>query len=214
MSKEQSADAVEAEAARVRSQLAITGADIRRRASPAALMESAQTSLKRSLGSVSGKLSEQFYPVALVSIGGALGVIATSLFSNRKGKVTPLSSAPAANAATAPLPARSPLRARGPVPARRSFHRQTKAGMLSIIGIGAGYLAGLLLPDSPTEQRLFARPKAVLRDRIDTLLQDHFKGMKLAAFNLFGASRLSAAALIGLSLLAQILSEPPSKPQG
>ena len=35
--------------------------------------------------------------------------------------------------------------------------------------------------------------------------------MKLATFNLFGASRLTATALIGVALLAQVMASPASK---
>ncbi len=211
MSKVQSAEEVERQAAAVRAQLAALGADIRRRASPAALMDSARASVTSRIGVVPARLSAQAFPVGLVLAGGALGVLATSLFSKR--------GPPAASVAREPRDAAkgvegAKLAVPQSVAAAAPQRAPAKAVALSILGVGFGYLGGLLLPETPTEDRMLAQPKAILRDNLDRFLQSHTNGMKHSAFALFGASRYSAATLIGLGLLAQAMAAPTTgKPQ-
>ena len=169
-------------------------------------MESARASVTSRIGVVPARLSAQAFPVGLVLAGGALGAIATSYFSSR---VAPPASARERSSklaakrfdvAEAPLPQSRPAAPPQRVPA--------KAVALSILGVGFGYLGGLLLPETPTEDRMLAQPKAILRDNLDRFLQAHTNGMKQSAFALFGASRYSAATLIGLGLLAQAMAAP------
>ena len=84
MSNEPSADQIELVSADMRSELMSVGADIRRRASPKALMDTAQASLKLRVENVPARLSDNSVAVALVLAGGAIGVIGTTAFSNRK----------------------------------------------------------------------------------------------------------------------------------
>jgi hypothetical protein len=91
---------------------------------------------------------------------------------------------------------------------RPSVRSQAKAALLSTVGVGIGYAAGIFIPPSATEERLLGEPKAVMSERLDDFLKEHMRGMKLAAANLFGASRLSATTLIGLAMLAEALKPP------
>lgn len=82
---------------------------------------------------------------------------------------------------------------------------QLEAALLSMVSVGLGYVGGMFVPNSPAEERLFGEPKAVLSAKLDDFLQQHARGMKLAAANLFGVSRLSAAMLIALAASAEAL---------
>jgi len=62
--------------------------------------------------------------------------------------------------------------------------------------------------------RLLGQPKAVLGQHLDEFLKEHTRGIKMAAANVFGLSRLSATTLVGLAMLAEALgtSRRRSKP--
>lgn len=80
---------------------------------------------------------------------------------------------------------------------------QLEAALLSTVSVGLGYVGGMFVPNTSAEERLFGKPKAVLSAKLDEFLQQHARGMKLAAANLFGVSRLSAAMLIALAAAAE-----------
>jgi hypothetical protein len=85
---------------------------------------------------------------------------------------------------------------------------QVNAGVLSAVGVGLGYLVGMFVPPSATEDRLLGEPKAILSQRLDEFLQQHSDGMKKATANVLGLSRLSATTLVGLAMLADVLRAP------
>ena len=80
-----------------------------------------------------------------------------------------------------------------------------EAALLSTVSVGLGYVGGMFVPKTPAEERLLGEPKAVLSAKLDEFLQQHSRGMKLAAANLFGVSRFSAAMLIALAAAAEAL---------
>ena len=57
--------------------------------------------------------------------------------------------------------------------------------------------------NSTTEERLLGPPKAVLGQHLDEFLKEHTRGIKMAAANVFGLSRLSATTLVGLAMLVE-----------
>jgi hypothetical protein len=85
--------------------------------------------------------------------------------------------------------------------------------LLSSIGVGLGYIAGMFVPTSSIEERLLSQPKAVLVQRLNEFSKDHTQGMKMAAANIFGISRWSAATLVGLAMLAESLEKPRRQSQ-
>ncbi len=129
-------------------------------------------------------------------LGGAIGAGVTGLFA-RPRRATTSSSPKAAAASYSSGPTSQP-----------PTQVKVKASLLSILGVGLGYAAGMFVPNTSTEERLFAEPKAVLSEKLDDFLQANTRGMKMAAVNAFGVSRLSAAALVGLAVLAELLGPP------
>ena len=198
MSQAQAADSIEAEAALLRAQILTAGADLRLRADPAAIVEMGKAAMRRKTKAIPGFLKENGSPVGLVLLGGAAGAVVTGLFSKRRAALPPQPASTGLSASAMPKP---PLRA------------HARAVLLSTLGVGLGYFAGLLVPNSAVEEQLVGQPKAVLRERLDEFLQANMRGMKLAVFDLFGVSRLSAAALIGLAVIAQALGGPTPKAQ-
>ena len=63
----------------------------------------------------------------------------------------------------------------------------------------------MFVPKTPAEERLLGEPKAVLSAKLDEFLQQHSRGIKLAAANLFGVSRFSAAMLVAMAAAAEAL---------
>ena len=194
------AESIEAEAALIRSQLVAVGADIRHRADPAVIVDAAKASFKRRTEGVPTFLKENATPIGMVMLGGAFGAVLTGLFSQSRSSPS-----------VAPKAIDKSTVGEGGLPP--SVRSQAKAALLSTIGMGLGYVAGMFVPTSSTEERLFGQPKAVLSERLDDFLKEHMRGMKLAAANLFGASRLSAVTLIALAMLAEALgtTRRPSK---
>lgn len=195
----QTAESVEAEAAIVRSQLVAVGAGIRRRADPRVIVDAAKASFKRRAEEAPALLKENAGPVGMVLLGGAIGAALTGLFSQSR---RPPSVAPT----VIDKPAAEGV-------ARPSARSQAKLAVLSAIGIGLGYFAGMLVPSSPAEEQLFGVTKAVLRERLDEFLKEHMRGMHLAVANLFGVSRLSATTLVGLAVLAEVFGAPRTSPK-
>ena len=135
----------------------------------------------------------------MVMLGGALGAATTGLFSRR------------ARSGVAPSVKYAAALTKGAVsPALGS---QVNAGLLSAVGVGLGYLVGMFIPPSATEDRLLGEPKVILSQRLDEFLQQHSDGMKKATANVLGLSRLSATTLVGLAMLADVLGarRPVSK---
>jgi hypothetical protein len=189
----QSAESITAEAALVRSQLVAVGADIRRHADPAAIVDAAKTSFKRRSAGAPSFLKENATPICMVVLGAAFGAVVTGLFSRRAPSVAPA----VTNVAE---PAKSV--------ARPSVGSQANAALLSSVGVGLGYVAGLFIPSSATEDRLLGGLKAVLVQHLDDFLKQHARGMKKVTANAFGLSRLSATTLVGLAMLADALGAP------
>ena len=184
----QSAESIAAEAALVRSQLVAVGADIRHHADPAAIVDAAKTSFKRRAAGAPSFLKENATPICMVMLGGAFGAIVTGLFSRRAPAVT--NAAEPAKGVACPSGSRA------------------NAALLSSVGVGLGYVAGMFIPPSATEDRLLGEPKAVLGQHLDDFLKQHAHGMKMVTANAFGLSRLSATTLVGLAMLADALGAP------
>ena len=73
---------------------------------------------------------------------------------------------------------------------------------------------GCFVPTSTAEEHFLGQPKAILSQHLDDFLNDHTQGMKMAAANAFGLSRLSAVTLVGVAMLAEALGKTrsPAKP--
>jgi hypothetical protein len=192
MSHNQTAESVEAEAARVRAELIATGADIRAHVDPAAVVDAAKASFYRRSKDAPAFLKKNASPIGLVLLGGAFGATAVGLF-------------------LPPRKARSHLRpgtnverdtTRFGSPTKKA---QFEAAILSAGGVGLGYVGGLFVPKTSAEERLLGEPKALLHAKLDEFLQQHSRGIKLAAANLFGISRFSAAMLVALAAAAEAL---------
>ena len=197
------AENIEVEAALVRSQLVTVGIDIRHHVDPAVIVAAAKTSFKRRTENVPTFLKPNAAkPIGLVMLGGACGAVLTGLLS-RSSRSARLASN-ASDSSTA-----------GPSGERPNVRSQANAALLSGVGIGLGYLAGMFVPKSSTEERLLGEPKAVLSQHFDDFLKTHKHGVEMAAAKAFGISRLSAVALVGLAMLAEALGKPtrPSNPK-
>lgn len=197
----QTADQVEADAARVRRQLVTIGTDIRHQADPSVIIDTAKTSFKRRTEGVPTFLKENATPIGMVMLGGAMGAVLTGLFTR-----------PSKGAVAAPRPLTNGSYSRAPSQ-QPTTQVKAKAALLSTLGLGLGYVAGMFVPKTPTEERVFAEPKAVLGEKLDDFLKANTRGMKMAAVNAFGASRISATALIGLAVVAELLGPTPSRPK-
>ena len=197
----QTAESIEAEAALVRSQLVAVGADIRHQADPAVIVDAAKASFKRRAQDAPSFLKENATPIGMVLLGGAFGAVLTGLFSHSRRSP---SVAPRVTNGASPVES----------VARPSVRSQANAALLSSVGVGLGYVAGMFVPNSATEERLLSQPKAVLGQHLDEFLKQHTRGMKMAAANVFGLSRLSATTLVGVAMLAEALgtSRRRSKP--
>ena len=162
----------------------------------------AKTSFKRRADGAPSFLKGNATPIGMVMLGGALGAAVTGLFS-RSGR-TPSEPSQVTNTVLSSKSGASP-----------SVGSKAQAALLSSAGVGLGYLAGMFVPTSSAEERLLGQPKAALAQQLDEFLQEHTRGMKLAAANLFGLSRLSATTLIGLAMIAEALgtSTRRSKPE-
>jgi len=201
MSQEQTAESVEAEAAKVRSQLLNVGADIRRRVDPSVLADKATATISERAKSVPDFLKKQSSPIGLILLGGAVGAVATGMFAKPNQSKRAVSDTPASTTLEVSVAAVSkpPLR------------KQVQAGLLSAVGLGLGYVAGLMVPSTSVEESYLEQPKAILRQQLNSFVDANTQGMKQAALNLFGASRLSATALIGLAIIGQALLPPQQK---
>jgi hypothetical protein len=191
----QTAKSIEAEAALVRSQLVAVGADIRHHADPAVIVDAAKTSFRRRAEGAPSFLKENATPIGTVMLGGAFGAVLTGLFS--QSRRSPSEGSKLTNTASSVESVAHP-----------SVRLQANAALLSSVGVGLGYVAGMFVPASSTEDRLLGQPKAALSQHLDEFLKEHTRGMKMAAANVFGLSRLSAATLVGLAMLAEALGHP------
>lgn len=192
MSQHQTAESVEAEAARVRLQLIEVGGDIRAHVDPSVVVDAAKASFARRSKDVPAFLKKNASPIGLVLLGGAASATLIGLLSpSRKTRSrTPaaVDVAPLAGARTTP-----------------TTKIQLETALLSAVGVGLGYVGGMFVPKTPAEERLLGEPKAVLSAKLDEFLQQHSHGMKLATANLFGVSRFSAAMLIAMAGAAEAL---------
>ena len=196
----QTAESIEAEAAAVRSQLVAVGADIRHHADPAVIVDAAKASFKRRTEGAPSFLKENATPIGMVLLGGACGAVLTGLFSPSR-RSSPV--APKIDNASSPVKSL----------ASPSVGSQANAALLSTVGVGLGYFAGMFVPTSSTEERFLGQPKAVLSQHLDEFLKEHTNGMKMAAANMFGLSRLSGSALVGLAMLAEALRNMQREPK-
>jgi hypothetical protein len=190
MSQRQTAESVEAEAARVRAQLVEVGADIRAHADPSAVVDAAKASFMRRSKDAPVFLKKNASPIGLVLIGGAVGATLIGLLSPSR-KTPPQTAVDV-----------EPAAGNGASPTTKS---QLEAALLSTVSVGLGYIGGMFVPNTRAEEKLLGEPKAVLSAKLDEFLQQHAHGMKLAAANLFGVSRLSAAMLIAMAAAAEAL---------
>lgn len=188
----QTAESIEAEAALVRSQLVAVGADIRHHADPAVIVDAAKASFKRRAEDAPSFLKENATPIGMVLLGGAFGAVLTGLLSHSRRSP---SGAPQVRSSASSFES----------VARPSVRSQANAALLSSVGVGLGYIAGMSVPISAAEERLLGPPKAVLGQHLDEFLKEHTRGIKMAAANVFGLSRLSATTLVGLAMLAEAL---------
>jgi hypothetical protein len=191
MNQIQTADRIEAEAARVRAQLIEVGADIRSHVDPVALVDAAKASFARRSKDAPAFLKKNASPIGLVLLGGAFGATVIGLLSPSRKAHLPATGAvdpPATEAAASP-----------------NAKAQLEAALLSTVSVGLGYVGGMFVPNTSAEERLLGEPKAALSAKLDEFLQQHSRGMKLAAANLFGVSRLSAATLVALAAAAEAL---------
>jgi hypothetical protein len=197
----QTAESIEAEAAVVRSQLVAVGADIRQHADPAAIVDTAKASFKKRAEDVPAFLTKNSSPISMVVLGCALGAAVTGLFSRSK-RPAPVTSGVAESPSVPGGGLQSTLRSQG------------NAALLSSVGVGLGYVAGMFVPTSSAEERYLGQPKAVLGQSLDDFLKAHSNDMKMAVANAFGLSRLSAVTLVGLAMLAEALekAKPVSNP--
>ena len=192
MSQHQTAESVEAEAARVRMQLIEVGGDIRSHVDPSAVVDAAKASFTRRSKDAPAFLKRNASPIGLVLLGGAAGATVIGLLGpSRKTR--------SRTAATVDV---GPLANAG---AATTTKIQLEAALLSIVGVGLGYVGGMFVPKTPAEERLLGEPKAMLSAKLDEFLQQHSQGMKLATANLFGVSRFSAAMLIVMAAAAETL---------
>jgi hypothetical protein len=95
-----------------------------------------------------------------------------------------------------------------------SLTSQATAAAIGALGLGLGFAGSAFVPKTHAEEQLLSEPKAILKERVDQLLNQHARGMTSAAWGLFGASRLSAAMLLGLALVAEVIKQPPSAKPG
>ncbi len=196
----QTAESIEAEAALVRSQLVAVGADIRHRADPTLIVDAVKASFERQAQVVPALLRQNAAPIGMILLGGTVGAFLTGLFSpSRRARpvMSKVEDDPRVEGVSGP-----------------TLRSQANAALLSSVGVGLGYIAGLFIPTTSAEERFLGQPKAVLSERLDEFLQQHTRDMKAAAANAFGISRLSATTLIGLALLAEALgiSRQPVNP--
>jgi hypothetical protein len=192
MSQNQTAESVEAEAARVRAELIATGADIRAHVDPTAVVDAARASFDRRSKDAPAFLKRNASPIGLVLFGGAFGATAVGLLLPPRKVRSHL--APGVNV--------EPNTNRLGSPTKRT---QFEAAILSAVGVGLGYVGGMFVPKTSTEERFLGEPKAVLNAKLDEFLQQHSRGIKLAAANLFGVSRFSAAMLVAMAAAAEAL---------
>ena len=195
MSRNQTAEGVEAEAARVRAQLIDFGADLRAHADPTVIVDAAKASFARRSKDVPRFLEKNASPILLVLVGGALGATVTGLFASSKRR-------PRASEA---FQTKSDANATPSAIVRPPTKAQLEAALLSTASVGLGYVAGMFIPNTPLEEKYLGAPKAAVSTQLNGFLEQHMQSMKLAAANLFGVSRLSAAALIGLAVAAETL---------
>lgn len=199
MSQEQTVEGVDAEAAVIRSQLLNIGADIRRRVDPSALADRATASISERAKSLPNFLRKESSPIGLILLGGAVGAVVTGMVT--KPRITHSASA------TAP----AGLSANGTATSRPNVRKQLQAGLLSAVGLGLGYVAGHMVPSTSVEDAYLGQPKEILRQQLNGFIETNTQGMKKAALNIFGASRLSATALIALAIVGQALLSPQQK---
>jgi hypothetical protein len=191
MNQIQTADRIEAEAARVRAQLIEVGADIRSHVDPVALVDAAKASFTRRSKDAPAFLKKNASPIGLVLLGGACGATLIGLLSPLRKANLPATGAvdtPGTDAVASP-----------------TTKAHFEAALLSTVSVGLGYVGGMFVPETTAEKRLLGQPKAVLSAKLDEFLQQHSRGMKLAAANLFGVSRISAAMLVALAAAAEAL---------
>ena len=192
MTQHQTAESVEAEAARVRAQLVEVGGDIRAHVDPSVVVDKAKASFTRRANDAPAFLKRNASPIGLVLLGGAAGATVIGLLGpsrkTRSRAAAAVDVEPIASASAAP-----------------TTKTQLEAALLSAVGVGLGYVGGMFVPKTPAEERLLGEPKAVLSAKLDEFLQQHSHGMKLATANLFGVSRFSAAMLVAMAAAAEAL---------
>jgi hypothetical protein len=189
----QTAESIEAEATAVRSQLVVVGADIRHHADPARIVDAAKSSFKRRAEDVPAFLKQNANPVGMLMLGGTLGLALTGFLSRSR------------RPPAAPGIADNPSTIKAAV--RPTMKLKIDAALLSTVSVGLGYVAGMFVPTSAAEEQLLVQPKAILTEHLDEFMKEHARGMKMAAANILGISRLSAATLVGMAMVAEALQK-------
>src|ERR1700744_6348931 len=104
MKQPQTAEGVEAEAARVRSQIVMIGADLRRHADPSAVLDTAKASFERRSEELPRFLKKNATPLSMLMLGGTFGVVLTGLLSPARSSKTSSAGVPDASARTQKSP--------------------------------------------------------------------------------------------------------------
>jgi hypothetical protein len=196
----QTAERIETESALVRTQLTAAGEALRKRVDPTVVFDAAKASFKRRAEGAPSFMRKNATPIGMLVLGGALGAASISYY-------------PRPPRSASPSPKNKSIAPSTDIVAKLALRSRAFAALLSALSIGLGYVGGMYVPVSTTEERLLGQPKAVLREHLDDFLTEHARGMKLVVANAFGLSRWSAVCLVAMALLVEAVGKPPPLPE-
>jgi hypothetical protein len=190
MAHDRTPEEIESEAKLVRLQLLASGACIWERARPARLVDSVKSVASRKMSDVGAQVAQSSNAASLVLLGGTI-VYVLMMMARPPRRRDPVMPVIAADVEAALRASEKP-----------SLSTELKAAALSALGIGLGYVAGSAVPRSKVEDEFFGPVREVVSRETSKFIDTHAEGMKQSAANLFGLSRIAAATLATLAVIA------------
>jgi hypothetical protein len=190
MAHDRTPEEIESEAKLVRLQLLASGAVIWERARPARLVDAVKSVASRKMSDVGAQVAQSSNAVSLVLLGGTI-VSVLMMMARPPRRRDPVMPVIAADVEAALRASEKP-----------SLSTELKAAALSALGIGLGYVAGSAVPRSKVEDEFVGPVREVVSRETSKFIDTHAEGMKQSAANLFGLSRIAAATLATLAVIA------------
>ncbi len=205
----ETAGEIEAAAAIARSRLRATAAALRARSRPEAIAASVLHAVQERSASLRVPVSERMVDRSALVVTGLIGAV--TFFQMGKRSREAASAQPASRPEALAHEARSAENgsnacqkpsADTQTNGKAEIGRNIKTLLLSIMGISTGYFLGAAIAPATVERHQPGQPSNELRHSLDRFVDAYAMGMKKTAANLFGVSRLAAAGLVFMAVVA------------